>query len=52
MGRINIVKMAILPKAIYRLNSIPIKIPIQFFQQLERTICKFIWNNKKKKNLG
>jgi hypothetical protein len=44
--RINIVKMIILLKAICRFNETPIKIPTQFFPELERKTCKFIWNNK------
>jgi hypothetical protein len=39
--------MANLPKAIYRFNAILIKIPTQFFIELERAICNFIWNNQK-----
>ena len=49
IGRINIVKMAILTKAIYKFNAIPIKIPTQSLIELEKAIIKFILNNKKPK---
>ena len=47
IGRLNIVKMNIIPKPVYRFNALPIKVPMVFFTELEQIISKFVWKYKK-----
>ena len=50
IGRMNIIKRAIVPKAIYRFNAIPFKMPMTYFTDLEQIFQKLIWNQKKTPN--
>ena len=47
IGRINIVKMTLPPKAIYRFNAIPMKLPLAFFTELEQKFSQFVWKCKR-----
>ena len=47
IGRLNIIKMAILSKATYRFNAISFKVPMTYFTNIEQTLQKFIWNHNR-----
>ena len=46
IGKINIIKISIVPKEIYRFNAMSIKVPMAYFTDIEQTLQKFIWNHK------